>query len=52
VIKEFPKSPRAEIAMFMSARCAFSATRANTDQGSGDSTPDPELVKARKTAVA
>ena len=27
VVKEFPKSPRAEMAMFMSARCAFSATR-------------------------
>ena len=27
VVKEFPNSPRAEMAMFMSARCAFSATR-------------------------
>ena len=28
VIKEFPKHPRAEIAMFLNARCAFSASRA------------------------
>jgi outer membrane protein assembly factor BamD (BamD/ComL family) len=52
VAKEFPQHPRTEIAMFMSARCAFSATRANIDQGSDDSTPDPKLVKLRKTAIA
>ncbi len=28
VLKEFPKSPRAELALFMQARCAFSASRA------------------------
>ena len=34
VIKEFPKHPRAELAMFMKARCAFSASRAeNADAG-------------------
>ncbi len=27
VIKEFPKHPRAELAMFLKARCAFSASR-------------------------
>ncbi|HEY6070254.1 MAG TPA: outer membrane protein assembly factor BamD, partial [Chthoniobacterales bacterium] len=52
VAKEFPKHPRAEIAMFMSARCAFSATRAVSDDSSDDSTPNPELVKLRKTAIA
>jgi len=52
VIKEFPKSPRAEIAMFMSARCAFSATRNMSNDSSEESAKDPELIKARKTAVA
>ncbi len=28
VLKEFPKSPRAELALFMQGRCAFSASRA------------------------
>src|SRR5215471_13780195 len=51
VAKEFPKHPRAEIAMFMSARCAFSATRAISDDSSSDE-PNPELVKLRKTAIA
>jgi outer membrane protein assembly factor BamD (BamD/ComL family) len=48
VVKEFPKSPRAEMAMFMSARCAFSATRKLMDRSEDDET----LAKARKTAVA
>lgn len=48
VVKEFPKSPRAEMAMFMSARCAFSATRQLMDRSEDDET----LKKARKTAVA
>src|SRR5262249_19587221 len=50
VAKEFPKHPRAEIAMFMSARCAFSATRAVSDDSRDE--PNPELVKLRKTAIA
>jgi TolA-binding protein len=48
VVKEFPKSPRAEMAMFMSARCAFSATRQLMDRSEGDET----LASARKIAVA
>ena len=48
VVKEFPKSPRAEMAMFMSARCAFSATRRLMDNSEDDET----LAKARKTAIA
>lgn len=48
VVKEFPKSPRAEMAMFMSARCAFSATRKLMDRSEDDET----LAKARKTAIA
>jgi TolA-binding protein len=51
VVKEFPKSPRAEIAMFMSARCAFSATRKT-----GDDIVSPEeeaeFAKARRIAAA
>jgi TolA-binding protein len=48
VVKEFPNSPRAEMAMFMSARCAFSATRKLMDRSEDDET----LAKARKTAIA
>jgi TolA-binding protein len=48
VVKEFPKSPRAEMAMFMSARCAFSATRKLQDAAENEET----LAKARKTAIA
>jgi len=40
VVKEFPKSPRAEIAMFLNARCAFSASRAESAES-----------KARETAI-
>src|SRR5437867_1575929 len=48
VVKEFPKSPRAEMAMFMSARCAFSATRR-----SEGTTEDAEtLARQRKVASA
>jgi outer membrane protein assembly factor BamD (BamD/ComL family) len=47
VVKEFPKSPRAEMAMFMSARCAFSATRQLMDRSEDDET----LKKARKVAI-
>jgi TolA-binding protein len=47
VVKEFPKSPRAEMAMFMSARCAFSATRQAMDR----SEDDEALTKARKIAI-
>ncbi len=52
VAEKFPKGPRAEIAMFMSARCAFSATRNPSDQSSEESAKDPELIKARKAAIA
>jgi TolA-binding protein len=48
VVNEFPKSPRTEMAMFMSARCAFSATRKLMDRSEDDET----LAKARKTAIA
>ncbi|HEU4771676.1 MAG TPA: outer membrane protein assembly factor BamD [Candidatus Udaeobacter sp.] len=48
VVEEFPNSPRAEMAMFMSARCAFSATRRLMDRSEDDET----LIKARKTAIA
>ena len=52
VVKEFPKSPRAEMAMFMSARCAFSATRTIAGESTEESVKDPALAKARKTAIA
>jgi TolA-binding protein len=48
VVKEFPKSPRAEMAMFMSARCAFSATRQLMDRSEDDET----LLNARQIAIA
>src|SRR6266513_941468 len=48
VVKEFPKSPRAEMAMFMSARCAFSATR----RSEGTTEDKETLAKARKVAIA
>jgi TolA-binding protein len=48
VIEEFPKSPRAEMAMFMSARCAFSATRRLAESSEGEE----ELANARKIAIA
>jgi outer membrane protein assembly factor BamD (BamD/ComL family) len=51
VVEEFPKSPRAEMAMFMSARCAFSATRASSDQSTDESANDAELAKLRKVAI-
>ena len=51
VVKEFPKTPRAEIAMFMSARCAFSATR-KTDEDFASPEEEAERAKARKVAVA
>ena len=52
VAKEFPKSPRAEMAMFMSARCAFSATRTIAGESTEESVKDSALAKARKTAIA
>jgi outer membrane protein assembly factor BamD (BamD/ComL family) len=48
VVKEFPKSPRAEMAMFMSARCAFSATRKLQEAAENEET----LANARKIAIA
>ena len=50
VVQEFPKHPRAEIASFMDARCAFSATRKNVDQGE-EAPPDAETVLAQKRAT-
>jgi len=47
VVKEFPKSPRAEMAMFMSARCAFSATRRLQESSGNEET----LAQARKIAI-
>jgi len=47
VVKEFPKSPRAEMAMFMSARCAFSATRKLQEAAENEET----LANARKVAI-
>jgi len=47
VVKEFPKSPRAEMAMFMSARCAFSATRRLQEASETEET----LADARKIAI-
>src|SRR5437762_8863863 len=47
VVKEFPKSPRAEMAMFMSARCAFSATR----RSEGTTEDEETLANARKIAM-
>src|SRR4029077_7567774 len=52
VVKEFPKSPRAEMAMFMSARCAFSATRKIADESTEASVKGPALANARKCAIA
>jgi TolA-binding protein len=46
VVKEFPNHPRAEIAMFMSARCAFSASRSAPDED------EKAKATARKNAVA
>jgi TolA-binding protein len=51
VVKEFPKSPRAEMAMFMSARCAFSATRKIADESTEASVKDSALANARKIAI-
>lgn len=51
VVKEFPKSPRAEIAMFMSARCAFSTTR-KAGEEMVSSEEEAEFAKARKIAAA
>jgi TolA-binding protein len=48
VVKEFPTSPRAEMAMFMSARCAFSATRKLQEAAENEET----LANARKIAIA
>jgi hypothetical protein len=48
VVKEFPKSPRAEMAMFMSARCAFSATRKLQEAAENEET----LANARKIGIA
>ena len=47
VVKEFPKSPRAEMAMFMNARCAFSATRKLQEAAENEET----LANARKIAM-
>ena len=49
VVREFPQHPRAEIALFMDARCAFSETRKNQDD---ESPPDEETISARERATA
>ena len=50
VVREFPQHPRAEIALFMDGRCAFSATRNNWDQGE-QTPPDAETISAQKRAT-
>jgi TolA-binding protein len=47
VVKEFPTHPRAEIALFMVARCAFSESRQGMDYYD-----EPTLEKARELALA
>jgi TolA-binding protein len=52
VVKEFPKHPRAEIALFMQARCAFSASRSGIDsQDERTEEQAKERAPARKRAV-
>lgn len=48
VVKEFPKHPRAEIAMLMSARYAFWQSRSASDSGSTEAA----VKAARKDAVS
>ncbi len=53
VVKEYPKTPRAEMAMFMSARCAFSAARKLLSDSTGEAPQDnQEEIAARAKAVA
>ena len=52
VVKEFPKHPRAEIALFMQARCAFSESRRGVesqDERTGEQAK--ERAPARKKAA-
>jgi TolA-binding protein len=52
VVKEFPKHPRAEIALFMQARCAFSESRRGIDaQDERTEEQAKERGPARKRAV-
>ncbi len=50
VVREFPKHPRAEIALFMDARCAFSATRKTWTLGEPPP-PDEKSIAAQKRAT-
>ena len=53
VIKEYPKTPRAEMAMFMSARCDFSAARKFLSDSTGEGPQESqEEIAARAKAVA
>ncbi|MEY2489479.1 MAG: hypothetical protein QOC70_1421 [Verrucomicrobiota bacterium] len=52
VVKEFPKHPRAEIALFMQARCAFSESRRGIDSQDNRTADDiKERGPARKKAA-
>ncbi len=50
VVKEFPNHPRAEIALFMDARCAFSESRKGVDDFD-PAPPDAERLGAQKRAA-
>ena len=53
VIDEFPQTPRAELARFMNARCAFSASRNASSESTSEGTLEKqEDTGARKNAVA
>lgn len=52
VVEEYPKTPRAEMAMFMSARCAFSASRKLASDFPNAAEPESkEAAAARSNAV-
>jgi TolA-binding protein len=52
VVKEFPKHPRAEIALFMQARCAFSESRRGSEsQDERTEEQAKERAPARKKAA-
>ncbi|MGI8820347.1 MAG: tetratricopeptide repeat protein [Chthoniobacterales bacterium] len=50
VVKEFPNHPRAEIALFMDARCAFSESRKGVDD-LDPAPPDAARLGAQKRAA-
>ncbi|MEP6821607.1 MAG: hypothetical protein ABI946_04580, partial [Chthoniobacterales bacterium] len=51
VVKEFPNHPRAEIALFMDARCAFSESRKGVDDYD-PAPPDAGRLDAQKRAAS